>query len=171
MASVKQKLTKQRQQSLKIKNNVHPGLRAERGASLHPIKAPRKPQNRSADDIPMLDSTPINNQHIAEMEDNSMSAAPIQAAKMRSPVSDTDSPTLGRRTSSTLANSFRRTKHLMSWNNYDAGHVDEKDDQEPLSGTFTVKTPPAQVSPDSTNGVRDSKFVVSPLGSFERKQG
>ncbi|WPG97667.1 Hypothetical protein R9X50_00044700 [Acrodontium crateriforme] len=155
---------------LKDKIPVHPGLRAERGASLHPVAARRRPKSHSADDIAMVNrpGTPIR-QNVEEMENVSIPAVPVYPTNTRPSSAYSDSPTLGRRTSSAALKRFRRTKSLISWNNHGAEHVDEEDSHERLNGILNVKIPPIQVSRDATDGVVGIKYVVSPLGSVERK--
>jgi len=158
--------------------------------------------NVSADQVPMLDSTPIRRpvsqssgsrsprffEHIAEMEDTSTRLPPSYAPH-RQPLaaSDTDSPTLGhdsahgtpatrRGLNTPLADDIRRTQHLMSWINYEANQTNaSRGEEEQMMAAMTPRTPPRvrtveQVSPDNGDAPIDRAFVVSPMGSVDRKE-
>lgn len=148
----------------------------------------KRPSNPSADAVAMLDGTPIKRplsqssdsrssrfrEHMVEMEDTSFRPPPDNAGKRDPRTPDTDSPTLGRDSGlsgPSLNDDVRRRQHLMSWSTYESNDVGQADGQ--MGSTMTPKSPPAarsphQVSPDMSNAPRDSKFVVSPMGSIDR---
>ena len=102
-----------------------------------------------------------------------MRPAPLSAkSSLRSPrTPETDSPTLGRGPGfAALADQVRKKQHLMLWSRYDDGAA------KGSGGMVVPRTPPSasqvergEVSPDTTGTVRDSTFVVSPMGSLDRR--
>ncbi|KAK6439240.1 hypothetical protein LTR95_004555 [Oleoguttula sp. CCFEE 5521] len=173
---------------------------ASEGGILLPASVYHPAANRSADPIPMLDSTPIQRattsssstsshraprsvEHIAELADTSPPVTPPRFVVQREPSTPSaDSPTLGRaRTGASaagLADAVRRDQHLMSWNNYSDRHVESAEHGEVGATMSPGKERPGErreeeagVSPDLSKTPIDRGFVVSPLGSLDRKAG
>nr|OQO20023.1 hypothetical protein B0A51_13843 [Rachicladosporium sp. CCFEE 5018] len=173
---------------------------ASEGGILLPASIYHPTANRSADPIPMLDSTPVRRattsssstsshraprfvEHISKLADTSPPVTPPRFVAQLAPLTPSaDSPTLGRdRTRASvagLADAERRDQHLMSWNNYSDRHVESAEHGE-LGATMSPgkdrpgerRQEEAGVSPDLTKTPIDRGFVVSPLGSLERKGG
>lgn len=158
--------------------------------------------NRSADKVAMLDSRPVTKgqnssgsrspiftEHLAEMDDTSISGRPHPSQLSPASSSD-DSPTLGRDSgfsadgnmtylhgakgrNLSLADDVRNRQHMMSWNTYDEKEAASAP-HEMGSGMASPKSPPTQrqqspdVSPDHSSIPIDRGFVVSPFGSLER---
>ncbi|OQO04182.1 hypothetical protein B0A48_10792 [Cryoendolithus antarcticus] len=170
------------------------------GGILLPASVYHPATNRSADPIPMLDSTPVVRattsslsasshrgprfvEHISELADTSAPVTPARfVAQRASSTLSADSPTLGRaRTGASaagLADAVRRDQHLMSWNNYSDRHVESAEHGEVGATMSPGKERPGErrqeeagVSPDLSKTPIDRGFVVSPLGSLDRKAG
>ena len=172
-----------------------PGVRAEGGLFVKPAPPYMYPPQASAEDIAMLDSTPIYrpisrssrsrsprfHEHLAELEDSGSQRALSPGRRGNSPI--LDSPTVGRMhqpiLSSSLADDVRRRQHIMSWNNHQPDVVDDVDDSveamigprsPPANKSLPSVRSPEKVSPDLSSEPRDSKFVVSPLGSSDGRK-
>ncbi|KAK6440710.1 hypothetical protein LTR95_003069 [Oleoguttula sp. CCFEE 5521] len=173
---------------------------ASDGGLLLPTSVYHPAANRSADPIPMLDSTSIQRaatssssasshraprfvEHVSELADTSPPVTPPRFVAQR-PLStpSADSPTLGRdRTRASvagLADTVRRDQHLMSWTNYSDRHVESAEHREVGATMSPEKEKPGErrlkeagVSPDLSKTPIDRGFVVSPFGSLERKGG
>lgn len=124
-----------------------------------------QPGNPSADEVTMLDSTPIARpissasgprsprfrEHIAEMEDTSIRTPPSRMGRnsQKSPSTpNTDSPTLGRVSGGTasrfavpLAAAVTKRQYLLSWSTYDPQDIEHE-----MEATLEVKTPPSASS-------------------------
>ncbi|EMC93143.1 hypothetical protein BAUCODRAFT_158899 [Baudoinia panamericana UAMH 10762] len=173
------------------------GARTEGGTGVLPAAVYQRPGvtgNPSADTVPMLDGTPVKRpasqasssrsprfiEHLAEMEDTSISPCPgIAGGQRYSTVESTDSPTLGRasegsfcRSGPSVADELRRRQHLMSWSTYNSGGRGIAGRGEGTEATIAPRRPPTQrvegqVSPKSNSGTIDSRFVVSPMANVD----
>ncbi|KAF2159134.1 hypothetical protein M409DRAFT_61086 [Zasmidium cellare ATCC 36951] len=159
-------------------SSTPPGLRAEGGRGKRiPAGTLRPPQmldSRAAGGVGGAGAASRSSvflEHMSEMEDTSQGRPTTTSVTSPYSFKAGESPTLGHPAGSTtsLADETRRRQHLLYWNNYDSGQLNDQEGRGQMSATMVPKTPPSaartapQISPDNSGAARDSSFVVSPL--------